>query len=264
MRITAFIGLITGMALIAVPVFSFAPEEIEKRLKDIKKEYQKYIPKENTDERMKKEAQKSYKEYQDKVKPEVEKWKGKMKYDGEKLVIDNDSKPKKEENITPREFLNKDERVYIFVSSSMPKTTLKNYAISMDKLRDPNISMVLRGCIGGCEKLLPTGQFIQSILAQSKDEELIAEFIIDPNLYRYYGIKRVPAIVYASNISLLDLESSEGIQDNLKGTPNAFAVYGDVSLEYAFEKIYEKTSNPRILSMIQELRKGWFNSKTKQ
>lgn len=259
--------LTAGMIFLVMPTYSFTPtpEELEKKLKESKKEYQKHIPQRENEStpQMKKEAQKSYKEFQQKVMPEVEKWKGKMRYDGERLVIDGSGKKNGNEKDALREFLKKDERIYIFVSSSIPKTTLKNYARSIDKLREPNIVMVLRGCIGGCTKLMPTAQFIQEIIAPSKDEELAVEFIIDPLLYRHYNVKRVPAIVFASGVAPADLEASEGMPENLKGMPNAYAVYGDVSLDYALEKMHAKTSNPRILAMLKELRKGWFDSKTK-
>jgi len=265
LRIALFAA--AGMILTVVPAYSLTPtpEELEKKLKDSKKEYQKHIPKkenENTPQ-MKKEAQKSYKEFQQKVMPEVENWKGKMKYDGERLVIDGSGRKNENEKDGLREFLNKDERIYIFVSSSIPKTTLKNYARSIDKLREPNIQMVLRGCIGGCAKLMPTAHFVQDVIAPSKDEELAVEFIIDPMLYRHYKITKVPAIVFAWGVSAADIESSEGMPENLKGSPNAYVIYGDVSLDYALEKIHAKTSNPRILAMLKELRKGWFDSKTK-
>lgn len=258
---------VTGMVLMVMPASSFTPtpEELEKKLKESKKEYQKHIPKKENEStpQMKKEAQKSYKEFQQNVMPEVEKWKGKMKYDGERLVIDGNGKKNENEKDGLREFLKKDERIYIFVSSSIPKTTLKNYARSIDKLREPNIQMVLRGCIGGCTKLMPTAHFIQEIIAPTKDEELAVEFIIDPLLYRHYNIKKVPAFIFASGVTPADLEASEGMPENLKGTPIAYVIYGDVSLDYALEKIHAKTSNPRILAMLKELRKGWFDTKTK-
>lgn len=260
---------VAGMMISVMPAYSFtpSPEELERKLKESKKEYQKHIPQKENEHtpQMKQEAQKSYKEFQQKVMPEVERWKGKMKYDGERLVIDggNDTKQKDEQSVV-KEFLKKDERLYIFVSSSMPKTTLKNYARDIDKLRDPNIQLVLRGCIGGCAKLMPTALFIQDIIAPSKDEELAVEFIIDPLLFRHYNIKKVPAIVFAKGVSISDLELSEGLSENLKGTPDAYVIYGDVSLDYALEKIYAKTSDSGIQAMLKELRKGWFSEGTKK
>lgn len=259
--------ILAGMMFIVMPASSFTPtpEELEKKLQENKREYQKHIPqKENKNtEQMKKEAQKSYREFQQKVMPEVEKWKDRMKYDGERLVINGGNiKQKNEKEEGMREFLKKDERLYIFVSSSIPKTTLRNYARSIDKLREPNIQMVLRGCIGGCTKLMPTAQFIQEIIAPSKDEELAAEFIIDPMLFRHYKIQRVPAIVFASGVTAADLEASEGMPENLKGTPKAYIIYGDVSLDFALEKIYAKTNNSGVQSMLKELRKDWFSEKS--
>ena len=63
-----------------------------------------------------------------------------------------------------KHYLLPDERIYIFMSSSVPLVTWNNYAKDIDKVRDPNIIMVMRGCIGGCKYIRPTLKFIQNII----------------------------------------------------------------------------------------------------
>jgi hypothetical protein len=52
--------------------------------------------------------------------------------------------------------LGSDERIYLFISSSLPLQTVRNYAASVARLGDPNIIMVMRGFIEGMTKIQPT------------------------------------------------------------------------------------------------------------
>ena len=61
-----------------------------------------------------------------------------------------------------------DERVYIFISSSMPKQTLRNYVRDVAKLSDPNVKLVMRGLVGGMKYIKPTLRFVGSLFV--KDE----------------------------------------------------------------------------------------------
>ena len=44
------------------------------------------------------------------------------------------------------------ERIYLFISSSVPIGTLRNYARDLDRLGDPNVFMVLQGFVGGMKR----------------------------------------------------------------------------------------------------------------
>ena len=209
---------------------------------------------------MKKEAEKTYREFQEKVMPEVETWKNRLKYENGRIILRDTPKNKTPEaNFTRRHFLTEDERIYVFISSSMPKETLKNYASSIDRLKDSRIIMVLRGCIGGCRKLMPTAHFVQSIVAPSEKEQLQVEVQIDPNLFRLHDVGVVPAIVFASGVHLDVDEGSEGNLTHIQSAPSSYAVFGDVSLDYAIEKIDAKVNNPRLKAIVAELRKGWYD-----
>jgi type-F conjugative transfer system pilin assembly protein TrbC len=140
----------------------------------------------------------------------------------------------------------------------MPKETLKAYAASIDRLKDSRIIMVIRGCINGCSKLMPTANFVKSIMAPSEKEQLQVEVQIDPNLFHLYNIKVVPAIVFASGVQLDVNEGSEGNLSHIVSIPASYSVYGDVSLDFALEKINSKVNNSRLNSILAEIRKGWY------
>ncbi|MBI5655536.1 MAG: conjugal transfer protein TrbC [Geobacter sp.] len=106
--------------------------------------------------------------------------------------------------------LGSDERVYVFISSAMPLQTVRNYAASVACLRDPNVTLVMRGFMEGMTKIQPTIRFIASVLqrdascnpADGECEMLPAGLAVDPLLFRRYGIDRVPAVVYARGVKV--------------------------------------------------------------
>ena len=143
--------------------------------------------------------------------------------------------------------LSPSERVYIFVSSSMPMTALRRYAQDLDKLADPNIVMVLRGFVGGMRYFRPTGDFIGQVLRKDEAcdpgkeqcEAYQAGIRIDPMLFRKYGIKQVPAVVYVPQAQALDSGNDGAGGEADSG--NYYVVYGDASLEYVMGVIGRET-----------------------
>jgi type-F conjugative transfer system pilin assembly protein TrbC len=141
--------------------------------------------------------------------------------------------------------LQDDERIYVFISSSMPMETIRNYAASAGQYNDPKkVVLVMRGFIGGMQKIGPTTSFVADVLKRSATCNLAAgeqcdmvntNVLIDPILFRRYGIREVPATVYAKGVRVNLPEQSEGNDDVVIGS---FAVaYGDASLEYNLSKI---------------------------
>lgn len=127
--------------------------------------------------------------------------------------------------------LKEDERIYIFVSSSVPKETLRNYARDIDSLGEPRISIVMRGFVGGMTKVRPTLEFLNGVLFKNENcdsnkcEAYQAPLLIDPLLFRHYGIKAVPAIVYARG----EVEEGEA--------GDYYVLYGDAAFDGALEFI---------------------------
>ena len=150
------------------------------------------------------------------------------------------------------------DRLYVFVSSSMPMETLRNYAASIEKIHGG--VMVLRGFVGGARRVGPTATFASNVLRRDPhctDAQCAMRGIdmqIDPVLYRRYGIVRVPAVVYEEHASP-EGYCSVGIAEAAKPRA-AEVVYGDASLRYAVETLYKKTKQPGLRRIEQELEKG--------
>jgi len=157
--------------------------------------------------------------------------------------------------------LKEDERVYIFISSSVPKETLRNYARDLDALGQPRMSIVMRGFVGGMTKVRPTLEFFRGVLFKDdncdpgKCEAYRAPILIDPLLFRRYGIEDVPAVVYARGVSVVDSTVSEGLGEGAE-TGDYYILYGDAVLDGALEVL---NSVPRVRSLdclVWKLRRG--------
>ncbi len=140
--------------------------------------------------------------------------------------------------------LGESERVYIFVSSSMPLETVRNYAASVSRLRDSHVLMVMRGFVGEMTKIRPTIDFVSSVLkedpsclfAESDCRMRQGNLIVDPLLFRRYGIDRVPAVVYVRGLKSVDAALSEGDMKN-SCVSSSYTAFGDASLEYILDMV---------------------------
>ena len=118
-------------------------------------------------------------------------------------------------------------RIYIFVSSSMPVNTLRNYAADMERLGDQAVVMVLRGFVGGVGRMGPTARLAGEVLKTRPACDLASgdcslrnlSLIVDPMLFRQFGITQVPAVVFAP--------AANGAE--------TMTAYGDASLGYILE-----------------------------
>lgn len=153
--------------------------------------------------------------------------------------------------------LSPSERVYVFISASMPLATIRNYVASVARLGDPNISLVVRGFIGGMTKIQPTAAFIGSVLQrdpacrpQDGDCEMLpAGVAVDPLLFRRYRIERVPAVVYAQGVTAGDAGLSEGDTANTK-VSGSFTAFGDASLEYLLDQLRRESGSASLAALL--------------
>ena len=159
--------------------------------------------------------------------------------------------------------LSADERLYVFVSSSVPVQTLRNYAATIDMISDPNVAMVMRGFVGTMKDWTKMLEFSSRVLArqphcdpkEGQCEVYAANLQIDPLLFRRYGITVVPALVYARGVTRLDAAMSEGMVDAAKVTDH-YQMQGDVSLEYFLESLRRETGSASIDAVLTALREG--------
>ena len=270
--IAAFLVSIAGVACWAGPPISPSSEEINQAVSEAE-EYRSSLGEVLERARENKEAQRraaeSHDKFQEQVLPRVQEWKDRIKkVPG--LTFDVRSSRPRTSNVEHgkavseghERTLHPDERLYIFMSSSVPKAVWKGYAEDLDRLREPNAVMVLRGCIGGCRYIRPTLEFIQSVVAPEGEDgrKLSAQIWIDPFLFRFYGVKRVPCVVYARGVHPL-ADASEGTMKNLKSKPTWAMSCGDWALEYHLRELYRKTKAPALKAFIEALKESWYAGK---
>lgn len=236
--------------------------DLTKALKDAEQKAKSLsIPKNRFEKEMQAEAAKTIAVYQSpayqaKIAAETERIKREMFHEQlkdlpvEKGGLKQES-TKEEKSIAASTRLQDDERIYIFISSSMPLETIRNYAAAVSRMNDPKkIVLVMRGFIGGMEKIGPTTSFIADVLKEKASCDLAAgeqcsmvnaNVLVDPILFRRYGITQVPATVYAKGVRVNIPEQSEGNEDVSVGS--FWTVYGDAALAFNLGKIRQASSS---------------------
>ena len=166
--------------------------------------------------------------------------------------------PDSEKDIPPNGKLGEDERIYVFVSSSIPLQTIRNYAASIARYGDPRIMMVLRGFVGGVGQIQPTIDLVGRLVQRNPSCNPVTDgecailplpFGVDPLLFRRYGIDRVPAVVYARGVKAEDAGLSEGDAKNA-AVSEYWSAFGDSSLEYIVDKIQRETGSQGLLKLV--------------
>ena len=286
-----FLAIIIGTAIfIAIPLLVYGEENIlldveavkklQKRAKELKNKIKIYPEQNKYYEEAKKKALKSYLQFKKQRQKEIEAYRNTLK---ELLTQKEETELTSSSPIQSfnpahsqwKHFLVSHERLYIFMSSSVPLVTWNNYAESLHKLRDANTAIVLRGCIGGCTHIRPTLEFIKKIIFPGGIEDIDfskegwqkeldrrtrhIQVLIDPLLFRYYNISEVPCIVYARGVNPLS-GLSEGLSENLQKSPQFWKICGDWKLSYLLERLYEKSGALVLKRMAKELKKSWHES----
>ncbi|WP_028842918.1 type-F conjugative transfer system pilin assembly protein TrbC [Thermodesulfovibrio yellowstonii] len=159
--------------------------------------------------------------------------------------------------IKPKSVFSDNERIYVFVSSSMPLETVRAYAKDASLLGDKAV-LVMRGAIGGLRYLKPTAEWSVKVLKKDPYCEDIAcetwktKIIIDPFLFRKYSIDKVPAVVYVKG-----LQNTEGLSEGLQTVKvgGFWISYGDVALSYHLKLIGEKIKDQKLISLAESFEK---------
>ncbi len=243
--------------------------DLTKSLKDAKLSAKSMaIPQNRFEKEMQAEAAKTIAVYQSpayqaKIAAETDRIKRELFHDQLKdLGVDKGGLKKEEVDTETAEsgpaYLGNDERVYVFISSSMPLATIRNYAVSISRYRDPKkMVLVMRGFIGGMQKIGPTTSFIADVLKEDASCDLAAgqpcrmvnaNVLVDPILFRRYGIRQVPATVFAKGVKVNIPEQSEGNDD--VSVSSFWTVYGDASLEYNLDRIRQDSGSESLKKLL--------------
>lgn len=193
-------------------------------------------------------------------KSEVEKYMKSMDYNPDTGVItfNENNIINKSEIKKVNKYFGRDERIYIFISSSMPNNLLKTYCKDVHNLGiGENAIFVLRGCVNGggfngCKDFRPTIDFIKSFISNDKKEvDKTCKIWIDPVLFKKYEVKVVPTFIYANNVMKNIELGSEGDYSLLDSIPVTYKSVGDWSLSYHIEEL-KKLSNSKSLKEISD------------
>lgn len=174
---------------------------------------------------------------------------------GENIFLENMKQDKTKitkEELDIQKFLDNN-RIYIFMSESVPMSVWHTYGKLMHDKKLSNANMVLRGCIGGnCTKIGPTASFILNLKQYDKQNEINPNVIIDPLLFRKYNIEKAPCVVFAENTQTRDLSQSEGNDENFNAK-NTYKSCGAWDLVWHLKEIQKKANSLELEQIIKYL-----------
>lgn len=154
------------------------------------------------------------------------------------------------------------DKLFIFISSSMPLSDIREYVKAAAMLNVPDIQFVVRGFIDGAKYIKPTIRFFyKSVKIDPYCEGMGCKtynvsFDVNPLPFRKYHIDRVPAFVF-------DPDFQKITQLNINKSDNSYKLYGDVSLEYAIQTLYNHSKYLRLKELSDKFKsKSFYNKKT--
>ncbi|CAM5609515.1 conjugal transfer protein TrbC [Sphingobium yanoikuyae] len=138
----------------------------------------------------------------------------------------------------------------LFVSSSMPVSTLRNYAVQLEKVRGV---MAFRGVPGGLKKMGPMAKLTAEILRLDPGCEGPAcvmrdvQLIVDPIVFRQHAISQVPAL------AMIPGDPTQAYCERDDESPRAaHVVFGDSALAGLLEE-YARLGGKKEVSHAQAL-----------
>lgn len=201
-------------------------------------------------------------EYQDKLRTESERLKTEVFSSVMKEYYPEESR--KQQPVSGK--LAGDERIYMFISSSIPSTTLRSYIAMADKLKEPNLVFVLRGMVGGAKQVGPTMTFVAELLKKDPGCDITADQCdvyqanvqVDPLLFSRFRITQVPTVVYARAVGVADgFGKSEGLSNEVP-VGDSFLVEGDAALDRLVEVINRDAKSKTLEQLVVAMRKGYY------
>lgn len=160
-------------------------------------------------------------------------------------------------------FLFSNEKIFIIISSSMPKETIINYFKTLEKV-NTDVTFILQGLIGNdISKLNPTLEYIRDLLVKDKNTSLenpenIYSFNIDinPKVIKKFNIAYTPAVIFISNYDKT-LQEPQELKESINGE-RVYIAYGAVSADYALSEINKKAKSKGLEKLLAQLNKSFF------
>lgn len=143
-------------------------------------------------------------------------------------------------------FLATNEKLYLFLSSSMPDETVHNYLRSIAQTNSSEISPVMNGMVKGMADKKANLRYFSRILKddldcndQRESQGVCSRFKVpikmNSMLFKRFEIDQVPALVYAT-------------------TNETVVIHGDASLVYLLERINSEVKSSGLENLIANFR----------
>lgn len=156
-------------------------------------------------------------------------------------------------DLIDNDFIQKN-RIYVFMSSSVPLSIWHEYGSFIYDNKLKNGSLLLRGCINGCKKIKPTLDFMEKVIKYNPKKIINPSILLDPLVFKRYGIKEVPCVVYAKGVDVnRGFDGSEGSKENVK-TKEIYKSCGDWNMMYHLEEIQKKSKDSELAKIIKNIK----------
>jgi len=166
--------------------------------------------------------------------------------------------------LSKNKFLNPNEKIFIVISSSLEKETIRNYFKMLENV-NTDVTFILRGVIGTPKKIMPTIEYINGLLVKDTSKDVNDQsnrysfnVEINPKVTRRFDVKQVPAVLFIKNYNPVVQEYKEII-----GTPDKdelyWIAYGEASIDYALEQINKKAKSDGIERLLKAMNQSYYN-----
>lgn len=160
---------------------------------------------------------------------------------------------KKQEEVGPdpledKEQQNITQKIYLFISSSLPDETMHAYLADISRANSGAVSIVpvMQGMINGIQDRGANKKYFSRILKEDMDcvddyqhqkacDRFKTNILFQPPLFAKYGIEQVPALVYDNDGQI-------------------FIIQGDASIDYLMERINREAKQKRLGTLISKIR----------
>lgn len=154
-------------------------------------------------------------------------------------------KVKEAEQEQEQSLLAKEEKIYLFFSSSVPLETMQAYITVISRTGDSNVIPLMQGWAGGLSATEANTKYFSRLLQKDSACRGTSEpcqyyrlkIRLQPSLFTQYGITRVPAVVYVNDHS-------------------SYRIQGDAGLDYLLERINREAKSSALDKLIQALRRA--------
>ena len=141
--------------------------------------------------------------------------------------------------------LTQDEKLYLFLSSSIPDDTVHNYLEAVETLNESSFALMMKGYVPGerARYLIRITRKERNCVDQLHQQKPVVcdrfeiPVKIKPALFEKFEITQVPALVYEKNQA-------------------AWKITGDASLDYLLERINREAKSPGLKGMVTVLQRG--------